>query len=490
MLLLAPFAVLAPAAVFFWYHFHAPPNATIWLILEGSNLTEAWDFIRLDSLPVFLGMFLIGFFIFKSLRQTDGPFFKNAKLRWASSLLLLVPLQIFVKAKSLDQAEYQLGHHFSYSYPWNLLMSYQLAQSELRKFKNIHLKDDQSPVAIDPKGGPQTVVLVIGESARRDRHSLYGYGVPTNPHLEQEKALIKIPNAITLHPHTIASVPLILTGVDVAKGVEQVPWSIVQYFKKAGFKTFWFSNQASLGDEDSLLGYYGKSSDRSEFLQVHSHSLPWAHDGALLPLFKEALNETIEMNEEKNDNGKGKLKDHKGEQKKFIVLHLQGSHYGFKRRYPSEFETFPDAYDNTVLYTDFILSEVIQSLKEQKGSSSALIYLSDHGILLNQCGKEFSHFDSKESYEIPYLFWFSDRAKALPPSSPFWQNMKRPVTTQSVIYTALDIAGIRVKNEGADLHSLLRKTFNEDQRWVQTYSKSVNFDESENSDSCHLEPKH
>ena len=89
----------------------------------------------------------------------------------------------------------------------------------------------------------------------------------------------------------------------------------------------------------------------------------------------------------------------------FIVLHQMGQHGpAYYKRYPASFETFTpacqsnqletcsgdeinNAYDNSILYTDFFLSEVIKVLKrnEQK-FESAMFYVSDHGESLGENG--------------------------------------------------------------------------------------------------------
>src|SRR5207344_2356783 len=78
-----------------------------------------------------------------------------------------------------------------------------------------------------------------------------------------------------------------------------------------------------------------------------------------------------------------------GNRKLLIVLHVKGSHFEYDRRYPSEFAHFVtpqgtrrnkivDAYDNSILYTDWFLSELI-SMLSSRNTHTALLYASDHG---------------------------------------------------------------------------------------------------------------
>ncbi|URK88364.1 sulfatase-like hydrolase/transferase [Rhizobium sp. RCAM05350] len=115
-----------------------------------------------------------------------------------------------------------------------------------------------------------------------------------------------------------------------------------------------------------------------------------------------------------------------------IVLHQIGSHGpAYYLRYPEEFRRFkPDcrtaqlsdcsrdeivnAYDNTILYTDHNLSEVIKLLKKHQDTvDGAMIYMSDHGESLGENGL-FLHgapymFAPAEQTHVPFIAWFSDQ---------------------------------------------------------------------------------
>ena len=91
-------------------------------------------------------------------------------------------------------------------------------------------------------------------------------------------------------------------------------------------------------------------------------------------------------------------------QNEIIVLHLQGSHGpAYHARYPSEFRKFTptcdtselsscdsesivNAYDNTLLFTDFFIDEVIKAVKDAGSDKSAVWYFSDHGESLGENG--------------------------------------------------------------------------------------------------------
>lgn len=105
-----------------------------------------------------------------------------------------------------------------------------------------------------------------------------------------------------------------------------------------------------------------------------------------------------------------------------------GSHPLYRNRYPEHFEIFQAddesipygedskemaaQYDNTVLYNDYVLSEIVKTLED---TESILIYLSDHG---NEVYDERDYTGRSEDnisrymVEVPFLIWESDRFKA------------------------------------------------------------------------------
>ena len=112
-----------------------------------------------------------------------------------------------------------------------------------------------------------------------------------------------------------------------------------------------------------------------------------------------------------------------------LILHTSTSHGPkYADKYPKEFETFKpvaknveegeknvgmlvNAYDNTILYTDFLLDSLINTLRSMTEWNSAMIFISDHGESLGE-NKMFMHglpmkLAPKVQYEIPFMVWTS-----------------------------------------------------------------------------------
>lgn len=133
-----------------------------------------------------------------------------------------------------------------------------------------------------------------------------------------------------------------------------------------------------------------------------------SHDGLMLPYIE-------------------KLLEKQGRQ--FITVQLSGSHWNYASRYPEEFTKFNptqkknakidqasctkeeliNSYDNSILYTDFFLANLIDLLKNK---NAFLIFASDHGESLGENGRldHGSEF-APEQKEIPFMVWFSDSFK-------------------------------------------------------------------------------
>jgi lipid A ethanolaminephosphotransferase len=129
-----------------------------------------------------------------------------------------------------------------------------------------------------------------------------------------------------------------------------------------------------------------------------------------------------------------------GSAKRFVVLHQAGSHGPrYFTRYPPEFEVFKpvcrtvdlsrcsrdalvNAYDNSVLYTDYFLGQVI-SVLESLGTPAVMLYVSDHGESLGENGVYLHGMPYMIAPDVqtrvPFIVWMSDnfaRARGLTPA--------------------------------------------------------------------------
>jgi len=95
------------------------------------------------------------------------------------------------------------------------------------------------------------------------------------------------------------------------------------------------------------------------------------------------------------------------------------SHTPYEKRYPKEFEVFKsptivDYYDNSLVYTDYILSELMDMFKDKR---AFLFFASDHGESLGENGIYLHAADfataPKEQTHIFSFVWVSQSMKEL-----------------------------------------------------------------------------
>ena len=244
------------------------------------------------------------------------------------------------------------------------------------------------------------VVLVIGESARSANFSLYGYDRCTNPMLEQERELVVL-DATSAYTYTTAGVKAIIDHKPTDELYEILP----NYLYRNGVDVIW---RTSNWGEPPL--HIDKVYNREELGE--RYGVDDKYDETLI----EGLAEEILASDK---------------QKTLVVIHTSTSHGPeYYKRYPYEFEEFTpvctevemskanrseliNAYDNTILYTDYMLYTIIEQLRSLPDDMRCcMIYVSDHGESLGE-GGIYMHglpldIAPREQYEIPFIVWNSD----------------------------------------------------------------------------------
>lgn len=279
----------------------------------------------------------------------------------------------------------------------------------------------------------QTYVLVIGESARADRLGLNGYARDTTPILGRLPGVVSFPHVRSVSDCTLHAVPALLTMTDAAGIARRRPDAavptLIDYFGAAGFFTAFVSMH-----EPVLAESIGIRADHARSLRYLNPDSP-LRDDALLPALRRLLMVP--------------------KARKFIALQLIGSHFEYEQRYPADFALFrgdgtPESersarYDNSLRYTDWILSQVIETLRGQEGEV-VLAYASDHGENLyddarmryQHCGSV-THFDTQ-----PATLMWAERLRSPGPWRTLTANRAHYIGQEMIGATLLDLAGVRV----------------------------------------------
>ena len=255
---------------------------------------------------------------------------------------------------------------------------------------------------------PTLLVLVVGETARAQNFSLNGYARPTNPELARRN-VINFPDTEACGTSTEVSLPCMFSpygrrGYDEEQILTHE--SVLQVLARAGFKVLWRDNQS--GCKGVCDGLPAEQVD---------HAGPGALcDGG------ECLDELLLRGMD------AIVRDTPGNL--VVVMHQLGSHGpAYFKRYPPAFKRFVpacesadlrlckhdeivNAYDNSLLYTDYVLGQVIDFLdRAQKTHDSALIYLSDHGESLGEKGLYLHGLPwaiaPDVQKKVPFVIWLS-----------------------------------------------------------------------------------
>lgn len=431
---------------YYWILLSIITTTCYFLLVKKSNLQIAKR-TKLISLVFFIGFFTSIFLrdLQIAKKQIDAGFSKNMKL-------------------ALSNFTYK----FEKIYPINLILHLSAISTKRKDIKKYEEKIADFKFNCSKKNqlnGKEIYVLILGETARRYNFSLYNYHRKTNPLLAQDSVLA-FTNISSASNLTLLSLPIILTrSTPTNLEAQKSEKCLIKAFEEANFNTYWLSNQPYF--YGNLTYFFPKQAQHFTPLNT-SFDLDGAYDGVLLNEFKKVLQ--------------------KKEQKQLIILHTIGSHYRYNYRYPKEFEQFipcnnddimslRNSYDNTILYTDYLLHELISELKKEN-ATSFLCYLSDHGENLEDNEQKLlfhgSPTPTKYEIEIPLICWASKNYKKNYPIkyNNLQKNINSKISSTNIFHSFLDIAALTYPTEDKR-QSIADSSFKEQKRYFLKVDNSV-----------------
>lgn len=260
---------------------------------------------------------------------------------------------------------------------------------------------------------PKLMVLVVGETARAESFALNGYARNTNPELSK-LSVINFNQVSSCGTATAVSVPCMFSGMSRKTYDEQLAShreGLLDIAQRAGYQVTWIDNNS---------GCKG-ACDRVQKYQIPAQlKQKWCDAGG--ECFDEILVDS--------------LKDYLAHLDKnnptpqLIVLHQMGSHGpAYYKRSKAPYQPFQptcntnaiqgcsteelkNSYDNSIVYTDHVLAQIIETLKQQTQYQTGFWYLSDHGESTGEHGlylhgAPYSMAPTQQTH-IPMLMWFSD----------------------------------------------------------------------------------
>ena len=270
---------------------------------------------------------------------------------------------------------------------------------------------------VSAKSLPKLMVLVVGETARAESFSLNGYAKNTNPELSQQN-IINFSQVSSCGTATAVSVPCMFSGMPRTEYDEQLAShreGLLDIAQRAGYKVTWLDNNSGCkGTCTRVEKYEFPEALKKKWCDADGE----CHDEILVDGLKAYLASIPKADPTP----------------RLIVLHQMGSHGpAYFKRSTAAFQKFKptcnsnaiqgcssteliNSYDNSIIYTDHVLSELINTLKVTDHYQTGLWYLSDHGESTGEHGlylhgSPYAIAPSQQTH-VPMLMWFS----------PAWQK--------------------------------------------------------------------
>jgi lipid A ethanolaminephosphotransferase len=290
---------------------------------------------------------------------------------------------------------------------------------------------------------PALFVLVMGETARADRFSLNGYERDTNRYT-RARGVVNFPRVVSCGTSTAESLPCIFSGLGRAQfshAAAMASESLVGAMQRLGVGTFWRDNSTGCKHVCDAQHF----EQRANWADPDLCDDTGCFDELLLKDFDALLAD--------------RERDH------LIVLHQRGSHGPAYNtdvpQWAKEFlpecdlpnlrncdrDAINNSYDNTILYTDYFVSRVIDELARRSADfDTAMLYVSDHGESLGENGLYLHGFPYSmaphEQIAVPMLFWaspgfYSDRAHVDPQC--LRRSAERDTSHDAIFHTLLPI---------------------------------------------------
>lgn len=292
---------------------------------------------------------------------------------------------------------------------------------------------------------PNLLVFVVGETARATEFSLNGYGRETNPRLRAE-GVVNFPRVTSCGTSTAVSVPCIFSGLGRANYSDRQAKQqegLMDVLHRAGVQVLWRNNNSGCkGTCDRIP---------NEDFSRHQAGPFCRKDGCYDEVLLEGLQDYL-------NRATGDVT---------IVLHQKGSHGPtYHLRYPEQFHVFTptcdtnqlqdcdrslvvNTYDNTILYTDHFLGEVIALLKSQvERFNPLMLYVSDHGESLGE-NNLYLHgvpylIAPEDQKHVPMVMWLSShyqQATGLDPGC-LDQRRTRDYSHDDLFHTVIGMMGV------------------------------------------------
>jgi glucan phosphoethanolaminetransferase (alkaline phosphatase superfamily) len=446
-LLQFPFYALGLAFIAYTVSYGMPPGQTFANLLIGASLEEARGIMTLPQERSLVWVSLawaVTYLALASAIRSDSIFQhlgKAARRGFLALVLILLLLTIPDPAQLIDGIALQ-----------PMVGSVMFLSGDVPRARELVMATNVQKIPYGAKrsGGAEIHILIIGEAARRDSWSAYGYARSTTPQLDAlGDQVVWFRGASADANLTQWAVPILLTGTAPDEVLAaRFTGNLFDLAKEAGYRTAWLVNQ-----DITTSAIVGVRADVLEYPPDFNYSINGRHtyDETLLPALRKTL---------------------KGAQaSRFIGIHMMGSHWEYYNRYPERFRRYGDAetlkklsmvsvlvagkgnemalvdsYDNSVLYTDWFLRQVIDDANESSVPAT-VTFFPDHGEDLQLLDGSAGHgapFFTPHAFSIPAFIWFNPAYRNLHPRAvaAAQANSTKRIRSYNLFYSMAELMGI------------------------------------------------
>ncbi|MBF0276132.1 MAG: sulfatase-like hydrolase/transferase [SAR324 cluster bacterium] len=427
----------------FYFFFKNIPNVTtVRFILEESQ--EVLTFFP-SSAWVWLGFLFLSVCIIGFWQRLVKLHSRKAPVRFSKMILLVWILLSAVAHNNvwLLPGTVLPGVNAVFSFTKSLERMAR-GQGNIRVLQTRHL-----PTLPDLGKGPAlNILLIVQESLRAGSTGFDGYHRPTSP---QQSAFLKqefpdnsfiFPRAFSNSTNTHLSFPSILSGIHPGQSHQTLHAAplLYEYARMySQFKTFIISSHShEYGNFNLYL--------QSQYLDVL-----WNREIGKKPRFNSygaddkylavEFEKFLENSAWKNENFAG-------------VIQFNGTHYPYTapesfRKWNPGGGTYDDNYDNSILYVDHIVGQILNLLKKNKLlENTVVISTSDHGSGMGEHHGEFGHLKRfyNEGTRVPFWIYLpaplADRYRRV-----LTLNQKRNVQNLDIVPSILEILELQNRPE-------------------------------------------
>ncbi|AMO48666.1 Phosphoethanolamine transferase for glucans (OPG), alkaline phosphatase superfamily [Kosakonia oryzendophytica] len=388
---------LVAACYFPFGQAYGAPNFNTLLALHSTNMEESTEILTIFPWYHYaIGVFIFALGIVSLRRRVTTP--STPWLKWDTMGVIFCVGSYFIGPvqnhfHGFEFRLYDTGVPVLRFVRDVAVNNYEVVKEQENMAQLSRMKDTWNVLAVKPKY--HTYVVVIGESVRRDAMGAFGGHWNNTPFASQVNGNLFM-DYISASGSTQKSLGLTLNRV--VNGEPQYQDNFVTLANRAGFQTWWFSNQGQIGEYDTAIASIAKRADEVQFLKNGDFEANKnARDEDLLKMTAQVFSTARK-------------------QPQLIVLHLMGSHPQACDRTGGKYNEFVQSketscYLYSITQTDDLLGKLYSQLVNT-GDSFSMVYFSDHGLAFKERGKEvqyLAHDDHfQQNFQVPFMVLSSD----------------------------------------------------------------------------------